>query len=196
MSTNKESELTKRRIKDWLDTPKESRLSQKEFRKDLHISYIRFARLVRDLKVTEGYFQNSIKNEQEIRAVMEATLSGKPLPKKLEERAQRLLQNKAKRIESVCAEPGGMKDKVIQSLFEKATIGKDHNAALTLARIMGWIIDKKEEKVSFEVSVDEYYRIWREGRRRISEVSGVPEGANGVQPEQSLLPTKVWENQG
>jgi len=91
-------------------------------------------------------------------------------------------------------QPEEMKQKVIMALFEKTIKDKDHNAAYRLAQLMGWIIEKAEHKVQFELTAEDHLRIQREAERRISEVHRATERSSGMFPEPSLLLDKIRED--
>jgi len=76
-----------------------------------------------------------------------------------------------------------MKQDTIRMLYQKVMEKGDHNVAFRLAQIMGWIVEKKEEKLTLELSADDRAKRLirardelRDGdpRRGMVEVSGEP----------------------
>jgi len=97
------------------------------------------------------------------------------------------------RADDIINQPEEMRNKVIMALFEKAIKDKDHNAAHRLAQIMGWIVEKAEHKVQFELTAEEHLRIQREAERRISEVHRTTERSQGISGP-ALLPDQIRED--
>lgn len=190
---NKVSALTVTRIESWLNESRETRMGQAEFRKDLHISYPRFAQIAQSVKVRKASATNREQSIQDIRRVMENTLTGKPVMQKTIERTRQILNAKEGVLVKTTKNPLRMKDAVIQSLFRKAVSG-DHNAAFRLAQIMGWIIEKREDKHTFVLNADDHLRIRKEAQRRISELSGISDGTGSVFPEQPLLLEQIRQD--
>lgn len=78
----------------------------------------------------------------------------------------------------------------------KACASGNAQALKLFNQLINRLVEKSEQKVKFELSASEHFRIRREAERRISEVCGGANGDRGLLPKQSLLPQEVWKNKG
>ncbi len=147
---------TRLRIEDWYRTPKEKRVSQTTLRQDLHISYPRFAQIVQDIKLAESTKANKGLNLAETRKVMEYALcGGEEISQDVKETAVERYTND---IERLYKAPDDMKKVIVLKLLQRVMEKADHNAAFRIAQMLGWIVEKKEEKIEIGLTPDEVSR--------------------------------------
>ena len=169
------SDDRKQRIYSWLEQPQEERTPQTELRKELHISYPRFAQIQQDWKAMKEREGKEDENTAQVRAIMNATLGDGAKIAKL----AKSIKTDKEVVDEIFDQPEEMRKQTILALFNKAKTG-DHNASFRLAQIMGWIIEKSEHKVEV-ISADDIAqrnlraeRELREGGYRVVEVQEKP----------------------
>ena len=157
----------RQRIYNWMEEPRDTRMSQTGLRKQLHLSYQRFAQIMRDWRAEKLLNTNREEKEAKIRDIMGRALAGGEL--EVEKNERRIIEGNEEFLDDVYNQPEEMKRRIVLALFKKAVQDKDHNAAHRIAQIMGWIIEKSEVGVTIGLSADERAKREAEAERRARE---------------------------
>lgn len=147
------SEQRRQRIYAWLEEPKNTRMSQSGLRKQLHLSYARFAEIQRDWKAERD--RDPIRAEVQVRTVMEkihnpeeGDVFDDPEFRKLSKLKQNMMR------------------KLYLEFMEKG----DPNRFFRMAQIMGWVVEKPQEvNIKIGLSADEIARQEKEANKELKE---------------------------